>query len=163
MVKVASSVNASNEVNVRREAEILAALKAQKQRVLELRAQHDQIAVLQRDVESAQRAYELVSQRLSQTKIESQAQTTNIAVLTEATPPHKPSNPRPVLYTAIGAALGLLLGLAFAIRGEIRAPRLRSEDDVVAFLGLPVLETLPTWKHSSRSAKLADRHRLSTA
>jgi len=122
---------------------VRSALAAQKQKLLALRAQRDQVAVLQRDVDSAQRAFDMVAQRMSQTHIESQIQHTNIVILAEAQTPSRPSSPRPVFNTAIGTAAGLLLGLAIAIGLDMRRPRLRAESDIPALLGLPVLATMP--------------------
>jgi hypothetical protein len=48
--QVASSLGTRNSVNVQREAEIRAALDAQKKRLLGLRSQRDELAVLQREV-----------------------------------------------------------------------------------------------------------------
>jgi len=136
-------VNASNDVNIQREAQLRASLAAQKERVLKLRAQRDQVAVLQHDVESAQKAYELVNTRLSQTNLESQVQHTDIVVLSEAQPPVRPSSPRPVRNTLIGLAVGLLVGLCLAIGLEMRRPLLRSEADIRELLALPLLASLP--------------------
>jgi uncharacterized protein involved in exopolysaccharide biosynthesis len=161
MQQVANSVGANNDVNVRRESEIIAALKSQKERVLALRAQRDEVAVMQRDIESAQRAYDLVNQRLSQTKLESQIQNTNIEVLTEAQAPRSPSSPKLVLYTAIGAAFGLLLGVSLAIGAESRRRPIRNASDVAELLKLPVLASLPhVGRDSSRKATLQSRHSI---
>ena len=70
--QVASSLGTANRTNQQREAEIKASLAAQKAKVLELKRQRDAIAVMQRDVESAQRTYDAVMQRLSQSSMESQ-------------------------------------------------------------------------------------------
>ena len=153
MHKVAGTVGASNDVNVQREAQIREALQAQKQRLLTLRAQRDQLAVLQRDVDSAQRAFDMVAQRLSQTNLESQVQQTNIVVLAEAKIPNRPSSPRILRNTAIGIAGGLLLGLGFAVGFEVRRPRLRSEADIGDLLGLPLLATLPSRRRFSASMR----------
>jgi len=142
MEKVASTVGTSNDVNVRREAETREALRRQKEKVLQLRAEHDEMAVLQRDVDGAQHAYDQLTLRLSQTGIESQVQSTNVVILEDARVPVKPSSPRILLNTAIGTALGLLLGIASAIGLERLRPRLRSAADVAEFLALPVLGTL---------------------
>jgi len=75
---------------VRRENEIKAALEAQKQRVLDLRHQHDESANLENDVLTAQRNLDAVTQRLAQSNLESQTQQTNIMPLTIATEPVKP-------------------------------------------------------------------------
>ncbi|QSI79022.1 chain length determinant protein EpsF [Niveibacterium microcysteis] len=142
MRQVASSVGTSNIVNVQRESELRASLEAQKKRVLELRAQRDEVAVLQRDVETAQRAYDLVGQRLSQTSLESQTQQTNIVVLTPAEPPTKHSSPRLLLNTLLSIFLGGFLGVGTAFLQEMLNRRIRSQEDLFNALGVPVLATL---------------------
>ena len=64
------------------------------------------MGVLQKDVESAQRAFDTTSQRFSQTKIEGQAEQSDIAVLNPATPPIEPSSPRIVINTILSVFLG---------------------------------------------------------
>lgn len=142
MRQVASSVGTSNVVNVQRESELRASLEAQKKKVLELRAQRDEVAVLQRDVETAQRAYDLVGQRLSQTSLESQTQQTNIVVLTPAEPPTKHSSPRLLLNTLLAIFLGTFVGIGAAFLQEMMNRRVRSAEDLASALGVPVLATI---------------------
>jgi capsular polysaccharide biosynthesis protein len=52
--------------------------------------------------------------------------------------------------TAIGGALGLLLGTLLALALEMRRPLLRNETDIVELLGLPVLATLGSRKQGAR-------------
>jgi len=144
MRQVASSVGTSNVVNQQREAELRASLEAQKKKVLELRAQRDEAAVLLKDVETAQRAYDLVGQRLSQTSLESQTQQTNIAVLTPAEPPIKHSSPKLLLNTILACFLGGLLGVGVALLLELANRRIRSTEDIADALGVPVLAVLET-------------------
>ena len=140
--RVASSLGSANQVNVQREAELRAALDAQKKKVLQLKEERDGIGVLQRDVEGAQRAYELVTQRLAQTSLESQTQQTNIAVLTPALPPLEPSCPKVLLNTLIAIFLGTLLGVGTALLLELMQRRVRSADDLAETLGVPVLAVI---------------------
>lgn len=142
--RVASSLGTANQVNVSREADIRATLEAQKKRVLELKAQRDQIAVLQRDVESAQRAYEQVNLRLAQSNLESQSRQTNISVLTYAAPPIRHSSPRLLINTILSCFLGGFLGIATALLAELLQRRVRSEEDLIESLGIPVLARLPS-------------------
>jgi chain length determinant protein EpsF len=140
--RVASSLGSANQVNVQREAELRAALDAQKKKVLQLKEERDGIDVLQRDVEGAQRAYELVTQRLAQTSLESQTQQTNIAVLTPAQPPLEPSFPKLLLNTLIAIFLGTLLGVGTALLLELMQRRVRSAEDLAETLGVPVLAVI---------------------
>ncbi|MCB1958562.1 MAG: chain length determinant protein EpsF, partial [Rhodocyclaceae bacterium] len=117
--RVASSLGTTTRVNDQREVEIRAALDKQKARVLELKSHRDEISVLQRDVENAQRAYDLVTQRLAQTSLESENQQGNVAVLTPAVAPLDPSRPRLVLNVAVATCLGLLLGIGLALILEL--------------------------------------------
>lgn len=150
MRQVASSVGTSNTVNVQREAELRAALEAQKKKVLELRAERDEVSVLRKDVENAQRAYDLVGARLSQTSLESQTQQTNISVLTPAEPPIMHSSPRLLLNSIVAAFLGGLFGIGIALLQEMKDRRIRSADDLHEALSLPVLAVFESAKTPKR-------------
>ena len=99
--------------------------------------------MLQRDVENAQNAYDLVTKRLMQTNLESQTQQTNIAVLTSATVPSSPSSPRLLLNALLACVFGAALGCGVALLLELINARIRSADDLFNELGLPVLGSIP--------------------
>ncbi|MDQ2779687.1 MAG: chain length determinant protein EpsF [Pseudomonadota bacterium] len=141
--KITSSIGLQSNVNNQRLAGTRAALEAQRARVLKLKAVRDEGQVLARDVENAQKAYDAVQQRVTQTTLESQTTQSNVNQLTQAVPPLTPSSPRVVLNTAIGAAAGFLLAIGVALFLEVRDRRVRNADDVVATLELPVLVSLP--------------------
>ena len=141
--RAVSGVSAANTINAQREAKIRAAVEEQKKRVLGMRTERDQMALLQRDVESARRDYDQVAQRLSQTSLEGQANSTNIVVLSEAVPSPTASSPNVGLNTAAALLLGALFGGALALAAELRRPRIRSEEDVTQALSVPVLAILP--------------------
>ncbi len=141
--RIAASLGTSSRISAAREAEIAAAVEEQKARVLELKAHRDQIAVLQRDVESAQRAYEQVAQRLTATSLESQTQQTNVAILTPASVPMWPSGPRLLVKLALALAVGGVLGVGMALVIELIDRRIRGEDDLARLRGVPVLASVP--------------------
>ena len=151
--RVASSIGTTSRVNDRRESEIRASLDAQKQRVLELKGQRDQIAVLQRDVENAQRTYDMVTQRLAQTSLESQNQQTNVVVLTPAVAPIEHSRPRTLLNAIVATFLGLLVGISSALLRELADQRVRGVADLADTLDMPVLGVIPA--RAGRNARLA--------
>ncbi len=137
--RVAGGVGTNARVNVQREAEIRTALDAQKKKVLEIKKQRDEISVLQREVENAQKAYDLTAQRLVQTNLESQTQQTNIVVLNPAVEPVEPSSPKLLLNTLLSIFVGALLGVGLALLLELLNRRVRSPEDIVEALGLPVI------------------------
>lgn len=141
--RVSGSVSADNTINQSREAELRNALAAQRARVTQIKQQRDEAMVLQRDVESAQRAYDAVAARFTQSSLESQTKLTNTALLAAATEPSRPASPNLALNSLLGVFVGLMFAVAFALLRELRDRRLRSVQDAVQVLGLPVLGHLP--------------------
>lgn len=148
--QIYSSIGTSYEVGKQKEKELIEAMDTQKKRVLELNRQRDQISVLQRDVEAAQRTFEAVSQRSAQTRLESLSVQTNIATLNLASVPTEHSKPRILLNVLISIFLGTLLGVGIALMVELRNRRVRSVEDLVEIIDLPVLATISSG--GSRSA-----------
>jgi chain length determinant protein EpsF len=145
-VAIASkSVGNNAEVLQQREAAIRAALAEQKKKVLELNRTRDELNTLQKDVESAQRAFDATSLRLSQTRIEGQSEQSDISLLNPAVPPIDPSGPRIVLNTLLAIFVGSFLGLSFALIAELIDRRVRSAGDLSDVLEIPVLGVI-AWR-----------------
>lgn len=140
--KVGNGVGVTNAINQSREADVKAALEAQRTKVLQLKEERDQIGILQKDVENAQRAYDSVLARLSQSSLESENKLPNVAVLTPAVEPIKASSPRMALNTVGGALLGFILAVATAFVSEFKDRRIRSLQDLTQTLSLPVIGSL---------------------
>ncbi len=139
-MKVAKkTVGTSATVAKGREADIRGALGAQKSKVLALKQQRDEAALLIRDVENAQHLYDNALQRFGQTSLEAQNNQTDVAVLNPAVPPVEASSPKLLLNMALAVFLGGLLGVGLAFLMEMIDRRVRSEDDVVLALDIPVL------------------------
>jgi uncharacterized protein involved in exopolysaccharide biosynthesis len=137
--KIASALGSSAQVNVRRENEVRIALEEQRKRVLELKHQHDEAAVLQNDVTTAQRDLDAVTQRFAQSSLESQQQQTNMVQLTTAPEPFVPSSPKLFLNLLAGILLGGILGVAAALMAERKDPRMRDDVQLLQLLGVPIL------------------------
>ena len=140
--KITSSIETTYNVGKQREQQLQGALAGQKARVLLLNKQRDELNVLRRDIESAQRAFETVSQRASQTNIESQTTQTNIAVLNPAAAPADPSKPKVLLNILVSIFLGTLLGVGLALMLELINRRVRSTEDLAEALDIPVLGSI---------------------
>ena len=152
MANVASSLGINTQVSIQKEDEIREALDKQKQRVLDLKKQHDAVSVLQKDVESTQRDYDSINQRQNQTNLQSQSQQTNISVLTPASEPVKPAKPKVLLNILVSIFLGGMLGIGFALLMEIKERRIRSVEDL-AEIDTPVLGELTVQKISPTRQK----------
>jgi succinoglycan biosynthesis transport protein ExoP len=125
-------------------AEIRAAFEAQRQRVLSMQQQRDQADVLQKEVENAQRAYDQVMQRQTQTTLESHAQQTDVSLLDHASVPVTASFPNVRLTLMLALFAGVLIGVVLALGREFFSPLIRSSEDLLTYTGLPVLAVVPS-------------------
>jgi capsular polysaccharide biosynthesis protein len=113
--------------------------------------------VLKRDVESAQRAFEGVSQRSSLTRLESLSVQTNAVILSPASEPTEHSKPKIFLNLLVSIFLGTLLGVGAALMLELGNRRVRSAEDLAEAIDLPVLAIIsstlppPTLRETLRS------------
>lgn len=155
--RISASIDTAYRVGKDREAELQAAVGAQRARVLMLNKQRDELNVYRRDVEAAQRAYEAVSQSASQTRLQSLTNQTNVVRLNTATAPANPSSPKLLFNLLIAAFGGTLLGVACALLLELANRRVRSTEDLVQMLDLPVLASISS---SGRSRRLPGSGRL---
>ncbi len=143
IAQAAAALGNAAKIAQRREAELRAALAEQKSKFLRLNEGRDQMGVLVKDVESAQRAYDTAAARFQQTNLESQASQTNVSILTRAFPPVDPSSPKIILNTLLSIFLGTLLGIGVALLMELLNRRVRSVQELALAAGVPVLGLLP--------------------
>ncbi len=149
-MRVASkSVGNNAQILQQREAAVRAAMAQQKNKVLELNRTRDEMNVLVKDVENAQRAFDVTSQRFSQTKIEGQSEQSDIAVLNPAVPPIAPAGPKVMLNTLLSVFLGTVLGLGFCLVAEMLDRRVRGAADLSDVLEIPVLGVID-WSATPR-------------
>lgn len=143
VAQISSSIGTTLSVSRQKEKELRDAISQQKARVLDLNRQRDEINVLKRDFESAQRNFEQMSLRSAQSKLESSAVQTNITILNAATEPLEPSRPK-ILLNVVGAVFfGILLGVGLALIRELGNRRIRSVEDLTDLMELPLLAAIP--------------------
>jgi chain length determinant protein EpsF len=149
-----NSVGNNAHILGQREAQLRAALAEQKTKLLQINRSRDELSVLQRDVESAQRAMDATTLRLSQTRIEGQSEQSDIALLNPAVPPVDPSSPRLLLNTALALFMGTMLGVGFGLLAEMLDRRVRSRRDLSELMQIPVLGEIH-WGPARTRSKLA--------
>lgn len=150
---IASGVDSSNQ----RDKIIAKAMAEQKDKVLKLKQQHDEIKVLNREVENAQRIYDAALQRAVQSRMESEMRQTNTAVLNPAVPPQKPAKPKVMINVILSVFLGGMLGVGSALLRELMDRRVRSAFDISELLAVPVFAvvSMPTATKLNRAAQLS--------
>jgi len=155
MRRVSGGTTVAKTTSNMREAELRSVIAAQKARVLSLRQERDQIAVLAQDVEAAKRNYDSVLQRSNQLNLEKQTEQTNVSILSPAVEPVAPAKPNIQKYLtatvmgALAAAIAAALGLEFIDR------RVRTTTDIEVE-GVPILGVI-----ERREAKYSIAERIS--
>lgn len=140
--RVAGGTSTLNRGTSQKVAELQAMVDAQKKQVLAMRADRDQVAVYERDVETANRAYQTVSSRTGQLTLESQNNQANTRLLSPAVEPLEPSRPK-VLVGILGSILGgLAVGVLAALGWEMLDRRVRNPEDMMLIAGVPVIGVL---------------------
>lgn len=148
MSKVLAATRNSASQSRQRESDARAALSAQRARVLGLKEGRNELTVLRRNVDSAERAYDTAMQRYVVSRVESRANQTNVAVLNSAVVPSKPAKPRIALNIALSVVVGTLLGIGAIMVLELMDRRVRLSADLQT--GVPLLAVLDEWKPAAR-------------
>jgi uncharacterized protein involved in exopolysaccharide biosynthesis len=122
-------------------------IKVQQGRVALSPGVEEQYKQLTRDYDTAQKFYndllDKKSQSEMQTAMEREQQGEQMRLQIPANLPDSPSFPNRLLFAGGGLGGGLVLGLGLALLLELRDKSLRSENDVIAALDLPVLSQVP--------------------
>lgn len=140
----------SAEMARRQVGDVQRALEEQKDRIIALKRQQDELSVLTRDIESARTAYDAALQQANQTKLESRVDRSNVAILNQATPPLLPDSPKILLNLVVGLFAGIALAMGLILTLEVCNRRLRSAEDLADFTDLPVLAELPALPAAAR-------------
>jgi chain length determinant protein EpsF len=146
----ASGMSRAASATRERELALERAVQAQKARVLALNRDRDELQVMQKEVESRQKAYDGLLQKQAQTVVEAGSRQSEVTLLSAAVPPAKAAFPRLTLNLACALLLGLLLGIGLALLAELRDRRIRSSNDLLDVLQAPVLGSI-RWGKPSQS------------
>ena len=148
-----ASINQSVQLTGRQVTNLQQAFDEQKARILELKRQRDEVSVLNREVETAQGAYDAVLNRASQVRLESQLEQTSVAVLDRAAVPGRPAPPGLVVSIVLAAIFGAMVGAALALLLEMLDRRVRNGDELARLAGLEVLAEVPRLRASFRPSR----------
>jgi uncharacterized protein involved in exopolysaccharide biosynthesis len=142
VARVTSGAAVASRVSSQKVQELRALVDAQNRRLLAMRSDYDRAAVLQREVDAAQRAYDTLRQRGGQVNLESQVQRSVLRPMMPALEPQYPSRKRMLIGLAAALGAALVVALAVPLVWEFLDPRVRSIDDLLGEHGIPVIGTL---------------------
>ena len=143
--KVVTGLGNAVQQSSKRVEELQSSLKDQQDRIMKLREQRVDMAVLSRDLENAQRAYDGALSRAIAVKVDSKVRQTNLAMLTPAVEPLKPAVPKVGLTSALSLLIGALLAAGIVNVLEMLDRRVRSRTDLESRLAVPSLGLLSRW------------------
>jgi chain length determinant protein EpsF len=143
--KVVTGLGNAVQQSAKRVEELQSALKDQQDRIMKARESRVDMAVLSRDLENAQRAYDGALSRAIAVKVDSKVRQTNLAMLTPAVEPLKPAVPKVGLISALSVLIGLLLAAGMVYVLEMLDRRVRSRTDLESRLAVPSLGILSRW------------------
>ncbi|HEX5767707.1 MAG TPA: chain length determinant protein EpsF [Burkholderiales bacterium] len=151
----------SNEARI---AEVRKAIEQQRAVVMQRRSQRNAAAGLLRDVENAQKAYDAVLQRASETALEAQNTTQpDVSVVKAPTPPAKASSIYLLINVFVAGFLAPLFAVLYAVFREARDRRVRTIGDVTGLLQQPLLLMLPDGERQTGRRSLEAQRRLVSA
>ncbi len=157
--RLGSAAAASGQASAARVRELQDAIAAQKARVLATNKERGQLTVLQREVDTAQKAFETVSASAAQSRLQSMTTQGNVLFLGAAAEPLDPSGPTPLQAMLAALGGGLLLGIAGALLAELANRRVRSVEDLSMVTDLPILGMVPAPRARIAPLRLANTPR----
>jgi polysaccharide chain length determinant protein (PEP-CTERM system associated) len=132
-------------------------------RIAAVPTHESELTELMRDYETLQKSYESLLSRKEDSKIAANLERRQIGeqfkIIDPALEPEKPVSPKRMQLDILGAAIGLALGLGLAALLEYLDTSLKTEEDVVEALMLPVLALIPMMTNES-DARQQQRRRV---
>ena len=158
--RAASALKMNDKINQQREGAIKEGREAQRKRVLALKSQRDGLAVLERDVDSARKAYDQAQQRQIQTSQEGSAPSPEASVLSVGVVPSESARPGLMVLVPLAIVLGAVVGVLAAVLQEMRRPLIHFASDLepwgVAVIANVPQARLPRWRPRYRSPPLLE-------
>lgn len=142
--KVVESARSEYQAARSQEQSLQSALDSQKNEALSLNRKGIEFGVLQREAQSNRQIYETLMQRTKETGISSELRTTNVRVVDPAEVPRGPISPNVTRQSMVALAMGLFFAGGIAFFVEYLDHRIKSPQELKAFLPIPFLGMVPS-------------------
>jgi len=152
--KIVASVRAEYQAALQNERSLANALESQKNEAYSLNRKGVEYSVLQRQAESERQIYDSLLQRTKETGISGEWKTGNVRVVDQAETPRAPILPKTGRDLTLAFLLASLVGGGLGFVFEYLDNRIKSPQEVKAYLDLPFLGMIPTLAKDSDRALL---------
>jgi succinoglycan biosynthesis transport protein ExoP len=153
--RVSQALDAEARTARARVVSLETSLREQQERLNRTQGAEIRINALERETEAARSLLRAVLERSQSTVSQTAIEKPDGRILSPATVPGMPSFPKPMLFVAAAAALGVLFGLLLVWFLEQADSTMRSGEDIRASLGLPCLALVPMLRRG-----ILGRHRV---
>jgi capsular exopolysaccharide synthesis family protein len=140
---IRSTVRESYDVAVSQEQGIQTTLNTLKTATLNEQNQGIQLSILRREAQTNRQQFDALLNRYNQLNAESGVQLNNLSVVDAAEVPAVPVSPKLILNLALGLLLGIVTAAMVVLAREHLFDMVRTPDDVVGRLGIPVMGAVP--------------------
>ncbi len=144
--RVFQSVRNQYELALAQEHTLTNALEEYKREALDLNQKATTYQILQKDIESNQRIYNELLQRVKETSVTERLETTNIQIVDRATIPTSSISASKRRNIMLSLIVGLALGIGAAFFLEYWNDKITNPDDFKKHLEVPLLAVIPTVK-----------------
>ena len=153
IAKIVAAVRNEYEAARAQEESVAAALAGQKTEALAMNRKAIEYSVLERDVDSSKQVYNSLLQRAKETSVSGELKSSNIRIVDRAERPDQPVSPRAFFSLLLALIGGTVLACGTAFFVEYLDSRIKSPEEVEAYLGLPSIGMVPalgkSWKDSN--------------
>jgi succinoglycan biosynthesis transport protein ExoP len=115
----------------------------QKQEALKINSAQAEFQKMQLEADRTTKLCDLLDSRIKELNVTEDGGPMNIRVLDAAEPPDYPTQPRKSMTLLAGLAAGLILGSGLAVAHDRLDQRIRTPEEAVRMLGLPVVGAIP--------------------
>ena len=102
-----------------------------------------QYTILQRNVNTHQKLYDILLSKVKESKIEENLDVSNIRIAEDAVTPLAPVKPNKTRNIMMGVLIGLMIGIGFSFLLEYMDRSVRTEEDIQKYIGIQVLSVIP--------------------
>jgi polysaccharide biosynthesis transport protein len=134
-----------------RENAMLQAVNQYRDEAQSLGKKEIQLGILKREADSNQQLYDVLLKRLKESSLSQGLDSSNVRIVEPAIVPTRPVKPRKSLNLALGAVVGLAVGLCTAFFLEYMDDSVRTPEQVERALGVPVFSLIPMLSPRARS------------